>query len=40
MGVQALGMGLGTLISRDGRARREIVTGHDFRSYSPRSSWR
>jgi phosphomannomutase/phosphoglucomutase len=33
MGVQALGMGLGTLIRRIG-VRPEIVIGHDFRSYS------
>ncbi len=33
MGVQALGMGLGTLIAELGQ-KREIVTGHDFRSYS------
>ncbi len=33
MGVQALGMGLGTLIHRMG-VRPEIVTGHDFRGYS------
>src|ERR1700730_8540598 len=33
MGVQALGMGLGTLIRRMG-ARRDIVVAHDFRSYS------
>ncbi|MDQ2632448.1 MAG: phosphomannomutase/phosphoglucomutase [Pseudomonadota bacterium] len=33
VGVQALGMGLGTLIRRLG-AGPEIVTGHDFRSYS------
>ena len=33
MGVQALGMGLGTLIREKGVAP-EIVTGHDFRSYS------
>jgi phosphomannomutase / phosphoglucomutase len=33
MGVQALGMGLGTLIREKG-VRPEIVTGHDFRSYS------
>jgi phosphomannomutase/phosphoglucomutase len=33
MGVQALGMGLGTLVGRMG-VKREIVTGHDFRSYS------
>jgi phosphomannomutase/phosphoglucomutase len=33
MGVQALGMGLGTLIAELGQ-RPEIVTGHDFRSYS------
>jgi phosphomannomutase / phosphoglucomutase len=33
MGVQALGMGLGTLIHQLG-VRPEVVTGHDFRSYS------
>ncbi|NGO52913.1 phosphomannomutase/phosphoglucomutase [Allomesorhizobium camelthorni] len=33
MGVQALGMGLGTLIRRIGVGP-DIVTGHDFRSYS------
>jgi phosphomannomutase/phosphoglucomutase len=33
MGVQALGMGLGTLIRELG-VRPEIVTGHDFRGYS------
>ncbi len=33
MGVQALGMGLGTLLGRMG-VTREIVTGHDFRGYS------
>ena len=33
MGVQALGMGLGTLIQELG-AGPDIVTGHDFRSYS------
>ncbi|MBX9619596.1 MAG: phosphomannomutase/phosphoglucomutase [Hyphomicrobiales bacterium] len=33
MGVQALGLGLGTLIHRLG-VKREIVTGHDFRGYS------
>ncbi|MCX5567930.1 phosphomannomutase/phosphoglucomutase [Kaistia nematophila] len=33
MGVQALGMGLGTLLGELGVAR-ELVTGHDFRSYS------
>ncbi len=33
MGVQALGMGLGTLLKEYG-VRPEIVTGHDFRSYS------
>ncbi len=33
MGVQALGMGLGTLICDMGVGP-EIVTGHDFRSYS------
>jgi phosphomannomutase / phosphoglucomutase len=33
MGVQALGMGLGTLIHQLG-VRPDIVTGHDFRSYS------
>ncbi len=32
MGVQALGMGLGTLLKEMGKA--EVVTGHDFRSYS------
>jgi phosphomannomutase/phosphoglucomutase len=32
MGVQALGMGLGTLLSEMGKP--EVVTGHDFRSYS------
>ncbi|MEX0345100.1 MAG: phosphomannomutase/phosphoglucomutase [Rhizobiaceae bacterium] len=32
-GVQALGMGLGTLIRQRG-AGPDIVTGHDFRSYS------
>ena len=32
-GVQALGLGLGTLIHELGREPR-IVTGHDFRSYS------
>ncbi len=32
MGVQALGMGLGTMIREQGVP--EIVTGHDFRSYS------
>ncbi|MGZ8331444.1 MAG: phosphomannomutase/phosphoglucomutase, partial [Rhodoplanes sp.] len=32
MGVQALGMGLGTMIRAMGAP--EIVTGHDFRSYS------
>jgi phosphomannomutase/phosphoglucomutase len=32
-GVQAIGMGLGTLIRELG-VRPEIVTGHDFRSYS------
>ena len=32
MGVQALGMGLGTMIREMGVP--EIVTGHDFRSYS------
>ena len=34
MGVQALGLGLGTLIREIG-VEREIVIGHDFRSYSP-----
>ena len=34
MGVQALGMGLGTLIARAWASSREIVTGHDFRGYS------
>ena len=33
MGVQALGMGIGTLLGEMGKPR-EIVTGHDFRSYS------
>ena len=33
IGVQALGLGLGTLIHQLG-ARPEIVTGHDYRSYS------
>src|SRR5262245_6011772 len=33
MGVQALGMGLGTLIHQM-KVRPEIVTGHDFRGYS------
>ena len=33
MGVQALGMGIGTLLGEMGKPR-EVVTGHDFRSYS------
>ncbi len=33
MGMQALGMGLGTLIRKLGQ-KPEIVTGHDFRGYS------
>ena len=33
MGIQALGMGLGTLIAELG-VKQEIVVGHDFRSYS------
>ena len=33
MGVQALGLGLGTLLHEMG-VRPDIVTGHDFRSYS------
>jgi phosphomannomutase / phosphoglucomutase len=33
MGVQALGLGLGTLIHQMG-VKPEVVTGHDFRSYS------
>jgi phosphomannomutase/phosphoglucomutase len=33
MGVQAVGLGIGTLAKRRG-VRREIVTGHDFRGYS------
>jgi len=33
MGVQALGMGLGTLLGRLGVVR-EVVTGHDYRAYS------
>ncbi|MBJ3776545.1 phosphomannomutase/phosphoglucomutase [Acuticoccus mangrovi] len=33
MGVQALGMGIGTLLGEMGKPK-EVVTGHDFRSYS------
>ena len=33
MGVQALGMGLGTLLGEMG-VKKEVVTGHDFRAYS------
>src|SRR3954470_24680692 len=33
MGVEALGVGLGTLLRQMG-VKPEIVTGHDFRSYS------
>ena len=33
LGVQALGMGIGTLVRRMG-VRPDIVVGHDFRSYS------
>src|ERR1700719_4536157 len=33
MGIQALGLGLGTLLHEFG-VKPEIVTGHDFRSYS------
>src|ERR1700731_1394595 len=33
MGIQALGLGLGTLIHELG-VKPELVTGHDFRSYS------
>src|SRR3954451_3939322 len=33
MGVEALGLGLGTLLRQMG-VKPEIVTGHDFRSYS------
>lgn len=33
MGVEALGLGIGTLIHREG-VRPDIVVGHDFRSYS------
>ena len=33
MGVQALGMGLGTLLAELGKPL-EVVTGHDFRGYS------
>ncbi len=33
MGVQAVGLGLGTLIRRMG-VKQEIVVGHDFRGYS------
>ncbi len=32
LGAQALGLGLGTMLRRDGL--QDIVTGHDFRSYS------
>ena len=32
MGVQALGLGLGTLLNEMGKP--ELVTGHDFRGYS------
>jgi phosphomannomutase/phosphoglucomutase len=41
MGIQALGIGLGTLIHELG-VKSEIVTGHDFRSYSASitSAWR
>ena len=33
MGVQALGMGLGTMLGEKG-VKKEIVVGHDFRGYS------
>lgn len=33
MGIQALGLGLGTLL-HDMRVKPELATGHDFRSYS------
>ena len=33
MGIQALGMGLGTLLREMG-VKPELVTGHDFRGYS------
>jgi len=33
MGIEALGLGLGTLIHELG-ARPDVITGHDFRSYS------
>src|SRR4029453_6675019 len=33
MGIEALGLGLGTLLHEMG-VNPEIVTGHDFRSYS------
>ncbi len=33
MGVEALGLGLGTLL-HDMGVKPEIVTGHDYRSYS------
>src|ERR1041385_3255163 len=33
MGVEGPGLGLGTLIGKLGR-KQELVTGHDFRSYS------
>jgi phosphomannomutase/phosphoglucomutase len=39
MGVEALGIGLGTLIHELGREA-GIVTGHDFRSYSASIKWR
>ena len=39
MGVQALGLGLGTLIREMG-VPPEIVTGHDFRSRSTFLRWR
>src|SRR6476619_7275936 len=33
MGIQALGLGIGTLVHEMG-VRPDIVTGHDFRGYS------
>lgn len=34
MGVQALGLGLGTLLAEKGFAPADIVVGHDYRAYS------
>lgn len=33
-GIQALGMGIGTLMQERGLANQKIVVGHDYRSYS------